>query len=40
MSETAQIILAVSLGIVLLCAAGCLVVMTIDTIRGWKKDGR
>lgn len=37
-SETALIILAVGLGIVLLCAAGCLVVMTIDTIKGWKNE--
>ena len=38
MSETAQIILAVSIGIVFLAAAVALTVLTIDTIKGWKND--
>lgn len=38
MSETAQIILAVSFGIVLLTAAFTLIVMAIDTIKGWKNE--
>ena len=38
MSETAQIILAVSIGIVFLAAAFTLIVMAIDTINGWKND--
>ncbi len=38
MSETAQIILAVSIGIVFLAAAVLLIVMAIDTIKGWKND--
>lgn len=38
MSETAQIILAVSIGIVFLCVAVLVVVMTIDTVKGWKND--
>ena len=38
MSETALIILAVSMGIVFLCVAVLVVVMVIDTIKGWKKD--
>jgi hypothetical protein len=38
MSETAQIILAVSVGIVLLAAAFAVTVLAIDTIKGWKND--
>lgn len=37
MSETAQIILAACIGILLLCAAGCLVTMAIDMIKSWKE---
>lgn len=38
MSDTAQIILAICVGCVFLTAAFALIVMTIDTIKGWKKD--
>ena len=37
MSETAQIILAVGIGILFLCAAGCLATMAIDMIKSWKE---
>lgn len=36
MNDTAQIILAVSIGIVFSAAAFALIVMAIDTIKGWK----
>lgn len=38
MNDTAQIILAVSIGIVFLVAAFALTVLAIDTIKGWKND--
>ena len=38
MNDTVQIILAVGFGCVLLAAAFALIVLTIDTIRGWKNE--
>lgn len=38
MNETAQIILAICLGCVILAATFTLIVMAIDTIKGWKNE--
>lgn len=38
MSETAQIILAACIGCAFLTAAFTLIVLAIDTIRGWKNE--
>lgn len=38
MKDTALIILAICLGCVILAATFTLIVMAIDTIKGWKKD--
>ena len=38
MNDTVQIILTVCFGCVLLAAAFALIVLTIDTIRGWKNE--